>query len=146
MQISMKCSVAIHCLLFINEANQKIKVTSSLLAESTGSNPVIIRNILSSLKKANIINIKQGTGGATLSKDISEINLYMIYHAVEPNGLHSLIGIHSCEDRICPIAKSIKKVLAPAYKEVANSVKQSMMNISLDSFVSKYHQTISEIK
>lgn len=144
MQISMKCSIAIHCLLFINEANQKVKVTSNLLAESTGSNPVIIRNILSSLKKANIINIKPGTGGASLRQNIAEINLYTVYQAVEPKGLNSLIGIHSCDELMCPIAKNIKRVLKPAYEEVSNSVKQSMMNITLDNLVLEYHQTLSK--
>ena len=31
MQISMKCSVAVHCLIFIYEAEGKAKVTSNLL-------------------------------------------------------------------------------------------------------------------
>ena len=66
MQISMKCSVAIHCLIFINEAQGKVKITSKLLSQSTGCNPVIIRNILSKLKKAGIISVKQGTGGRAL--------------------------------------------------------------------------------
>lgn len=138
----MKCSIAIHCLLFINEAKQKIKVTSHILAESTGSNPVIIRNILSSLKKANLIHIKQGTGGASLCKSMSEINLYMVYHAVEPKGLHALIGIHACDERKCPIAKSIRNILEPAYDQVSNSIKESMMSITLDTLVSEYHQTL----
>ena len=47
MQISMKCSVAVHCLIFIYEAKGIAKVTSGLLAESTGCNPVVIRKILS---------------------------------------------------------------------------------------------------
>ncbi len=34
MQISMKCSVAVHCLIFIHEAKGIAKVTSNLLAES----------------------------------------------------------------------------------------------------------------
>ena len=52
MQISMKCSVAVHCLIFIYEAKGITKVTSNLLAESTGCNPVVIRTILSALKKS----------------------------------------------------------------------------------------------
>lgn len=44
MQISIKCSVAVHCLIFIHEAKGIAKVTSNLLAQSTGSNPVVIRN------------------------------------------------------------------------------------------------------
>ena len=54
MQISMKCSIAVHCLIFIYEAKGIAKVTSNLLAESTGSNPVVIRNILSAVKKAGL--------------------------------------------------------------------------------------------
>ena len=71
MQISMKCSVAVHCLIFIHEAKGIAKVTSNLLAESTGSNPVVIRNILSALKKAGLITVPRGTGGAELCADPS---------------------------------------------------------------------------
>ena len=53
MQISTRCSIAVHCLIFIREAGEDVKVTSNLLAQSTGSNPVVIRNILSALKKGH---------------------------------------------------------------------------------------------
>ena len=43
MQISMKCSIAVHCLIFIYEAREKARVTSTLLAQSTSCNPVVIR-------------------------------------------------------------------------------------------------------
>ena len=96
MQLSMKCSIAVHCLIFIHEAKGIARVTSPLLAESTGCNPVIIRNVISSLKKAGIITVARGTGGAELCMDPSEITLFMIYNALEPKGLSSLIGIHPC--------------------------------------------------
>lgn len=35
MRISMKCSVAVHRLIFIHEAKNAAKVTSDLLAQST---------------------------------------------------------------------------------------------------------------
>lgn len=79
MQISMKCSVAVHCLIFIYEARGIAKVTSSLLAESTGCNPVVIRNIMSALKKAGLITVPRGIGGAQLSADPAQITLYQIY-------------------------------------------------------------------
>ena len=83
-----------HCLIFINEAKGKVKVTSNLLAQSTGCNPVVIRNVFSALKKAGIITVVRGIGGAELCRPPSEITLYMIYQAVEPDGLSSLVGIH----------------------------------------------------
>ena len=93
MQLSMKCSVAVHCLLFIWEARGKARVTSTLLAQSTGCNPVVIRNILSALKKAGLITVPRGQGGAELCRDPEQITLYQIYAALEPQGLTSLIGI-----------------------------------------------------
>ena len=67
MQISMKCSIAVHCLIFIHETAGKIRVTSTLLAKSTGCNPVVIRNIFSAMKKAGILSVSHGAAGAELS-------------------------------------------------------------------------------
>ena len=50
MHISNKCSIAVHCLIFIFEYGTEKKVTSELLSLSTGCNPVTIRNILSALR------------------------------------------------------------------------------------------------
>ena len=63
MHISNKCSIAVHCLVFLSEYGEREKVTSELLSCSTGCNPVTIRNILSALKKDEIITVKPGTGG-----------------------------------------------------------------------------------
>ena len=140
MQISMKCSIAVHCLIFINDAAGRVKVTSELLSESTGSNPVIIRNILSGLKKAGIITVARGTGGAELNMDPEKVNLYMIYSALEPEGLSSLIGIHKCSERKCPVAKNIHHVLMHPYKKIEDAVKKSMEEISLQYMINDFHK------
>lgn len=138
MQISMKCSIAVHCLIFIHEAKGIAKVTSSLLAESTGSNPVVIRNILSALKKAGLITIPRGTGGAALCADPSQITLYQIYTALEPDGVTSLIGIHPCQGRPCPIAQNIRKVLQTPYTKIEEAVKETMEQITLQSMIDEF--------
>lgn len=143
MQISMKCSIAVHCLIFIYEAKSITKVTSNLLAESTGSNPVIIRNIISSLKKAGLISVARGTGGAELCMQPSEITLYQIYNALEPDGLSALIGIHPCKDRKCPIAQNIQKVLQSPYQKIEDSIKETMKNITLQSMIDDFHTSIN---
>lgn len=138
MQISMKCSVAVHCLIFIYEAEGRVKVTSELLSESTGINAVIIRNILGSLKKAGIINVARGTGGAELNMSPDSINLYMVYNAVEPEGLSSLIGIHNCKDRKCPVAKNIYEILRKPYIKIEDSIINTMKEIKLISLIEDY--------
>lgn len=142
MQISMKCSVAVHCLIFIHEAKGVAKVTSTLLAESTGCNPVVIRNILSALKKAGLITVPRGTGGAELCADPTQITLYQIYSALEPEGVTSLIGIHPCQGRPCPVARNIRKVLQTPYRKIENAVKETMESITLQSMLDDFHNLV----
>lgn len=144
MQISMKCSIAVHCLIFIHEAKGIAKVTSNLLAESTGSNPVVIRNILSALKKAGLITVLRGTGGAELCADPSQITLYQIYSALEPDGVTSIIGIHPCQGRPCPVAQNIRKVLEPPYHKIEDAVKQAMQEITLQSMIDNFHGIVQQ--
>ena len=135
MQISMKCSVAVHCLLFIWEARDKVRVTSTLLAQSTGCNPVVIRNTLSALKKAGLITVHRGQGGAKLCKDPALITLHDIYAALEPNGLSSLIGIHPCDGRSCPVAQNIRRVLQKPYRQIEDAIAATMDSITLASMI-----------
>lgn len=144
MQISIKCSVAVHCLIFIHEAKGIAKVTSNLLAQSTGSNPVVIRNILSALKKAGLIAVPRGTGGAELCADPSQITLYQIYSALEPDGVTSIIGIHPCDGRPCPVAQNIRKVLEPPYHKIENAVKTAMEEITLQSMIDDFHKFVQQ--
>lgn len=142
MQISMKCSIAVHCLIFIHEANGVAKVTSALLAESTGCNPVVIRNILSALKKAGLITVARGTGGAELCVDPEHITMYQIYSALEPQGLASLIGIHPCQKRSCPVAQNIRQVLQVPYTKVENSIRQAMESVTLQSMIEEFENAM----
>lgn len=143
MQISMKCSIAVHCLIFIHEARGITRVTSTLLAESTGCNPVIIRNTISALKKAGILTVARGTGGAELCIPPSEITLYMIYSALEPDGLSSLIGIHPCEGRKCPVARNIRQVLQKPYQKIEDSIRHTMESITLESMIEDFHNQLN---
>lgn len=141
MQISTKTSIAIHCLIFIYKAKkQNVKVTSNLLSESTGINPVIIRNILSALKKANIINTQLGSGGTELVKDINDISLYEIFNTIEPDGLDSLIGIHSCSNRKCVLAKQIKNILDKPYQKIKRAIVDTMKSITLKQMIDDYKE------
>ena len=140
MQISMKRSVAVHCLIFVHEAKGIAKVTSNLLAESTGSNPVVIRNILSALKKAGLITVPRGTGGAELCADPSQITLYQIYSALEPDGMSSIIGIHPCQKSPCPVAQNIRQVLKTPYQKIEDSIQQTMEGITLQSMIDDFEQ------
>ncbi|HJA91660.1 MAG TPA: Rrf2 family transcriptional regulator [Candidatus Eisenbergiella merdipullorum] len=139
MHISTKCSVAIHCLIFIHEYGDKTKVTSELLSRSTGINPVTIRNILSSLKKDGILSVKLGTGGATLDCPLKEVSLYRVCMALEPDFLSRLIGVHPTPSELCPVGRNIHSVLDCSYEKIKDDLKNSLEGITLENVVSDYH-------
>ena len=140
MHISTKCSIAIHCLVFISEYGDRQKVTSDLLSLSAGSNPVTIRNIMSALKKDGIISVKFGTGGATLSCPPGEITLYRICRAIEPDFTSKLIGVHSFPSPLCPVGKNIHDVLDCSYQKVRDDLCESLKGITLENMIDDYHR------
>lgn len=139
MHISTKCSIAIHCLIFISEYGETRKVTSELLSLSTGTNPVTIRNITSALKKEGILSVKFGTGGTTLDCPLEEITLYRICSALEPDFLGKLIGIHAMPSPLCPIGKSIHNILNVSYAKIREDLQNSLQNISMKEIMDNYH-------
>lgn len=140
MRISTKCSVALHCLIFISEYGEKEKVTSELLAKSTGCNPVVIRNILNPLQKAGLITIARGVGGAVLRRAPSEITIWDVYHHLEPDCLETLFGFHPNPLLDCPIGREIENVLKEPYDEIGNSVKDAMEKVTLQHLLDRYHE------
>lgn len=140
MHISTKCSVAIHCLIFIYEYGEKQKVTSELLSLSTGTNSVTIRNIISALKKDGIVAVKAGTGGATLNCPLSEITLYRVCRAIEPNFSSKLIGVHALPSPLCPVGKNIHNVLDCSYQKIRNDLCESLKKITLEDMISDYRR------
>lgn len=145
MYISAKCSIAIHCLIFIYEYGEKQKVTSDLLSLSTGSNPVTIRNIISALKKDGILSVKFGTGGAALACPLEEITIYRICKAIEPNFISKLFGIHSLPSPLCPVGKNIHNVLECSYQKIGNDLCNSLESITLKDIISDYRKCSTEV-
>lgn len=138
MQISAKCSIAVHCLIFIHEYSSRTKVTSELIASSTHTNAVTIRNILSVLKKDNIISVKAGSGGAEIICPPDEITLYRICLAVEPEFAHKLIGVHPSPSSHCPVGQKIHQVLDISYEKVRNDLCESMKKITLKDMIADF--------
>ncbi|MGN0366819.1 MAG: Rrf2 family transcriptional regulator [Suilimivivens sp.] len=142
MHISNKCSIAVHCLIFIYEYGEKKKVTSELLSLSTGCNPVTIRNIVSAMKKDGIIDVKFGTGGAKLAVPIQDISLYRICAAVDPKAVDKMISIHSTPSPLCPVGRNIGVVLNRTYDTLKEDMITSMKSITMERIVANYHVTL----
>lgn len=111
------------------------KITSEFLASSVGNNPVEIRKLLSSLKKAGIIDVARGPGGAVLKKKPEDITLLEVYNAVDSASLDELIGVHGHPALQCPFGGNIGNLLAEPYAEIGEAVRQKMAEITLEQLV-----------
>lgn len=140
MRISVKCSSAVHVLLMIALLPASYKITSEFLASSVGSNPVEIRKLLSSLKKAGIIDVARGPGGASLKKAPEDISLLDIYNAVDAASLDELIGVHAHPSDVCPFGRNISDILAEPYAEIGEAVREKMAAVTLRSLVSRFRE------
>ena len=130
MQISTKFTIAIHVLAAVDFFGKDRKVTSKFLAASIGSNPVIIRNIMSDLQNAGIIATKRGPGGIEIVKPLDQITFYDVYEAVEKNKDH-LFNFHDNPNPACPVGRNIHDALdgrlADAQKNFENDLKRYNM-------------------
>ncbi len=138
MRISTKCSIAAHCMLFLHEYEADQKVTSGLLALSTGCNPVMIRSIMSALKKAGMVENVSDRGGMRLCCPLQEITLYRVCMAVEPNCLDELIGLHPTPSSFCPVGRNIHSVLKVSYHKLQESMRKDLQSITLSDIVEEY--------
>lgn len=146
MHISNKCSIAVHCLIFINEYGEENKVTSELLSLSTGCNPVTIRNIISAMKKDGIIDVKFGTGGSTLAVPMEDISLYRICTAVDPKAIDKMISVHSSPSQFCPVGRNIGAVLGRTYDTLKDDLISSMKSITMEQILNDYHTILERGK
>lgn len=130
MQITSRFTIAIQTMLCIAWFSEKTKVTSSFLAQSTNSNPVIIRRILGQLKSAELIDVKAGVGGAFIIKPIEEITILDIFNAVGALG-DDFFSFRENPDCKCPIGVNIHTILDGHLSEIRTAMTEQMKKTNL---------------
>ena len=130
MKISSRFTIAVHTLLCILEFKDE-KMTSSLISDSVNVNPVIIRNILIQLQKADIITVKRGTGGISLNRKIENINLLDIFNAVESLDDNKLFNFHEHPNEKCPVGSRINDILQPKLDDVQHAMEKELKKTTL---------------
>lgn len=138
MRLSMKCSVALHCLILIAKYQEQTKVTSELLSKSTGCNAAAIRSLLNSMQKSGLIVVMRGVGGAYLKQTPDEITIWDVYYALEPDGLKHFIGLHPNPSKQCPVGGQIYSILEKPYHDIGSAVQDKMKGITLQQLLDDY--------
>ena len=131
MQISSRFTIAIHIFACIETFEKEYKVTSDFLESSVNVNPVIIRKLLAQLKKAGLIAVRRGSGGASIAKPLEDITFLDVYRAVDCVEQGTLFHFHENPNRQCPVGKNIHKILDDKLQRVQNAMENEMKKITM---------------
>ena len=132
MQISSRFTVALHIFTCVETFKDDYKVTSDFLASSIGTNPVIIRKILTQLQGAGLIKVLRGTGGIEVTRDLSEISFFDVYQAIEPVEDGDLFRFHENPSPLCPVGRNIRALLDDKLSSIQNAMETEMKKYTLD--------------
>ena len=135
MQISSRFTIAVHIFACIDTFGNDQKITSDFLSTSINVNPVIIRKILSSLKKSHLLNVQRGTGGTTIAKPLDQITLFDIYQSVECVENGELFHFHENPNNNCPVGKNIHNILDNTLMRVQKAMEDELSSITLKDVI-----------
>ena len=135
MQISSRFTIAVHIFACIDTFGKDQKITSDFLSTSINVNPVIIRKILSSLKKSHLLNVQRGTGGTTIAKPLDQITLFDIYQSVECVENVELFHFHENPNNNCPVGKNIHNILDNKLMRVQKAMEDELSSITLKDVI-----------
>lgn len=135
MQISSRFTIAVHIFACIDTFGNDQKITSDFLSTSINVNPVIIRKILSSLKKSHLLNVQRGTGGTTIAKPLDQITLFDIYQSVECVENGELFHFHENPNNNCLVGKNIHNILDNKLMRVQKAMEDELSSITLKDVI-----------
>ena len=101
------------------------RITSSYLADSVNTNPVIIRRLLSTLQKAKLVDTRKGAGsGSRLERAPSRISLAEVYKAVEEEDPFTMPRQKPNEQ--CPVGQCIQDELEKVFASAESAMIQQL--------------------
>lgn len=125
--------MSIHTITYLNFHKNRL-CTSNEIAESINTNPVVVRRILDKLKKANIVGVKRGIGGAYLKKEIKDISFLDIYKLSSPK---TVFALNNKLNETCPISTNLNGSLNDVLSKIDKIIEEELSKHTLKE-VSEY--------
>lgn len=133
MKISTRFSDSIHILAFIYIYKGKIPLTSKVIAGSIETSPVMVRQLMSELRKAGLLLTTHGAADPKLAKSIDQITLLDVYLAVEKE--KPLFEIDHDTNPQCIVGGNIQATLEHYYGEAETAAKAKLNQITLSDVI-----------
>ena len=119
-------TVALHVLGFLTSCPGA--VTSETLARTYGTNPVVVRRVLSKLRKAGLVETRRGSGGgSSLARSSDAINLRQVFEAVSEST--ELLRRHPGKES--PVAQILAGFINDIYLEAEEALLEKLESATI---------------
>ena len=123
-----RLSLALHTLAHMSDNPERI-ITSAEIAEHIGTNPVVVRRVLGSLRDAGLLNSERGqAGGWSLSQPPGQVTLADVYCALDDR---LIVHGDKCSSTACSTERALEKKVAYILQEVEHNLLQKLASIPI---------------
>lgn len=142
MKYSTRLSDAVHILAFLALSPDGV-ISSSTIARSIHTNPSYVRQLMSSLRKSQLITSVKGRPCPALARNPCLITLLDVYRAVEGDKplLHQ--DIHT--NPACDVGVSVQLILRDCYDLVQTKAEETMQTITLQEILERCEEQIQQL-
>ncbi|GEM45474.1 Rrf2 family transcriptional regulator [Deinococcus cellulosilyticus] len=138
--ISSRYAVAVHILTLI-ALSPDTPMSSEDMAGSIGVHPVMVRSALSQLRKAGLVQTRQGVAGTQITRPLQEITLKEVFLAVLEG--KTLFSMHDQPNPNCPVGRNIQGSLEWVFTEATRGMLSTLEGLTLSDVVQDMTQRMS---
>lgn len=134
--VATRFAVGLHILMLL-ATEPAGQATSGRLAESVGTNPVVIRRLSGQLARAGLIRIRRGPGGAELAREARSITLADVWEAMRRPGL-PLLPTHRAAGK--GVGARIPGLLRGTLDAAEAAMQRQLATVTLDQLVGQMRE------
>jgi Rrf2 family protein len=131
MNLDQRFAVSIHVLTLLAASSGPL--TSSQIAASVDTHPVVIRRIMANLRQHRMVESRPGArGGWRLLLPPQEISLCQVYHTIEQEGL---LGLHNHPNPHCVIGGQIIPTLERVFASAQSALEEALCQVTIQDIL-----------
>ena len=143
MNTNQQFAVSCHILALL-AAYPNLPLTSDAIAASVGTNPVVIRRIMSHMRRHALVDSRPGSnGGWRLIRPASGLSLREVYQAVSHE---AVLAMHQHPNPDCPVGGNIQNSLGSIFEDAQTAFEQALgkftVAVVLENTLQKKPQSI----
>src|SRR5437660_11680270 len=144
MRTSCRFAMAVHVLTVLAYHKDQ-RVTSTWLASSVNTNPVVVRRLLLALQAANLVKTRRGAGfGSCLARAPGHIQLAHVFRAVETD--EPFVMPRGKPNQNCPVGQCIQTELQQVFRSARSALEHELGKTTLADVLGKVHACCTEVR